>query len=196
MSTFDDATHQAFTFLLSHNSPSLARQYQEDFERCVAKWAGRYNQQQIIFMARVIAYVSTLREALTRQNEIDWTALGEGFPVLGPKFLPPTLESLMLQKKSLSYYYLKPITIVDPQLYCPAKYRKRDMCAHGSHLSADGIQRKDWTLPKQCYGMNEMEWVIGITYLCTRCKKQSTTTSAEFWSKFSVFTRPGMIFIV
>jgi len=76
MFTFDDATHQPFIFLLSHNSPSLARQYQEDFERCAAKWAGKYKQQQIIFMARVIGYVSTLREALPRQNEIDWTALG------------------------------------------------------------------------------------------------------------------------
>jgi len=194
MSTFDDATHQAFIFLLSHNSPSLHKYYQDNIEKNIQKWSGKYNLQQVIFMARVTAYVSTLKEAITKDNEVDWSNLRAGFPVYGPKFIPPTLESLMLQKKSISYYYLKPLTVVDPQLYYPSKYRKRNICAHGDHLSADGIQKKDWTMPKPCYGMNDMEWIVGITYICTRCKKSSTTSSAEFWNKLSVFDRPGMLY--
>jgi len=155
------------------------------------KWSGRYNRQQMIFMARATAYVLTLRESLTRNNEIDWNQLPDNFPVLGPKFIPPSLQSLALTRRSLSYYYLQSFTMVDPQLYQPDHYTRKNMCAHAPHTVGDGIQRKDLTYPKQCYGMHGMEWVIGITHNCVGCKKLSTTSSHEFWDKIAYFKRPG-----
>lgn len=191
MSTFDDATHEAIKVVISQH-PHLKDLYETKIALFCEKWNAKYNRQQIIFMARVTAYVLVLREALLKKGEINWKLLSNYMPVMGPRFLPSSLENVALTAKSVSHYYLKPFTVVDPELYSPHTFRRKDMCARVNHISSEGIRRKELTLPKMMYGLTCMEMVIGVTHQCDRCGKPSTTTSNEFWERIQYFKRPGL----
>jgi len=191
MSTYNEFFHTSFLHLLSHQPDlRLKRLYQDNIIKFSEKWAGKYNSKQTIFMSRCISYVSILREILTKNNEIDWSLLPADFPVLGPKFLPPSIQSAYLRMDSVSNYYTKAFTIIDLELYCPAEFKRKNMRSHKMHSSAAGIHRKDITLPKQCYGLNDMEYLVGVVHLCTSCKKSSTSSSMDFW-KGDCFETPG-----
>jgi len=193
MSTFDDFTHTSFSSYLNtiHNTGDLLNVYTSAIEKSIERWKGKYNREQSLFMARTTAYVLVLRELLMHNGDIKWDRLPEGFPVLGPRFIPPSTTTLALQKKSISFYYLKPFTIVDPQVYEPDTYTRQAMCGHYSHNTGEGINKKDLTLPRTCYGLLEMEYVSGVTYHCAFCKKTSSTTSVEYWQDFNYARLPG-----
>jgi hypothetical protein len=196
MSTFDDFLHLAFIDFLSSPSISslttdLKKLYLDSIKKFTERWDARYNRQQTLFMSRVTAYIVVLREVLKDNGEINWNLLPEGFPVMGPKFIPPPLETLILQRKSVSFYYVKPFTIIDPQLYSPNLFKRKDLCIHANHLTGESIQRKELTLPRQCHGLRSMEYVIGVVNLCVRCKKNSTTSSGDFWTRMNIHETSG-----
>lgn len=131
-------------------------------------------KEQLEWAAAVTVYVDFVHKRTSLHGNAKTGSvpptLGEGFPILGPRFVPPS--HLHLQKRrsqpriQASTSYLRPLHIIHPFFYpslaqCPT-------------CGSDNVSWDSWTRngPREVHGMHRDETALGVQLRCKSCKKQ------------------------
>lgn len=169
---------------------------------------------QLEWMVSVCQYVEHISQYATEGKAP--TTPPHTVPILGPKFLPPSIDSPFLASDTKpvapEVYYRKALTVIHP-LYHPS-LRQCPVCKKEG-VTSTKLTAEGWATggPRHVHGIADEEYAIGYVLSCARCQgirneqnqantipakdrrpAKFTLSNAEFWAGKSFWERPRKAF--